>query len=51
MYFKLYTKKGKLNFVEDSLSRKEQGTKSLLSIIYIIQVGWILEAIIEWKHE
>ena len=44
-------KKGKLNFVADALSRKDEEVEALLCAIYITQLDWITEARDEWKKD
>ena len=47
--FEIIYKKGKLNVVADSLSRKNEEVEELLCAIYIIQPEQITEAKDEWK--
>ena len=49
--FEIVYKKGKLNFVVDALSRKDEEVEALLSVISIIQPNWITEARDEWKKD
>ena len=49
--FEIIYKKGKLNFVADALSRKNEEVEALLCAISIIQLDWINEARDEWKKE
>ena len=49
--FEIIYKKGKLNVVSDSLSRKDKEVEALLCAISIIQPDWITEARDEWKKE
>ena len=47
--FEIIYEKGKLNFVADTLSRKDEEVEELLCAISIIQTYWITEARDEWK--
>ena len=49
--FEIMQKKGKLNFVADALSRKDEDVEALLCAISIIQPDWINEAREEWKND
>ena len=49
--FEIIYKKGKLNFVVDALSRKDEKVEALFCAISIIQPDWITEARDEWKKE
>ena len=49
--FEIIDKKGKLNVVEDALSRKDEDVKALLCAISIIQPNWINEVRDEWKND
>ena len=49
--FEIIYKKGKLNFVADALSRKDEEVEALFCSIYIIQLDWITEARDEWKKD
>ena len=51
MTLKSSTKKGKLNFVADALSRKDEEVEEFLCAISIIQPYWITEARDEWKKD
>lgn len=39
------------NVVVGALSRKDEDIESILCAISIIQVGWAVEAMIEWKND
>ena len=49
--FEIICKKGKQNFVGDSLLRKDEDVKALLCALMIIQPDWIVEAREEWKND
>ena len=49
--FEIIYKKGKLNFVADALSRKNEEMEAFLCAISIIQPDWIIEARDEWKKD
>ena len=49
--FEIIYKKGKLNFVADAVSRKDEEVEALLCEISIIQSDWITEARDEWKKD
>ena len=49
--FEIIYKKGKLNFVEDALSRNHEEVEEFLCAISIIQPEWITKAKDEWKKD
>ena len=49
--FQIIYKKGMLNVVVDSLSRKDEEVEAFLCAISIIQLDWITEARDEWKKD
>ena len=49
--FEIIYKKGKLNVVADSLSRKDKEVEALICVIFIIHPDWITEARDEWKKD
>jgi hypothetical protein len=49
--FEIIYKKGKKNFVANSLSRKDEDVEAFLCAISIIQPDWIMEARDEWKND
>ena len=49
--FEIIYKKGKLNFVADAISRKNEEVEALLCAISIIQPDWITEARDESKND
>jgi hypothetical protein len=49
--FEIVYKKGKQNFLEDALSRKDEYVEAFLCAISIIQPDWIIEARDEWKND
>ena len=49
--FEIIYKKGKLNFVADALSRKDEGVEEFLCDISIIQTDWITEVRDGWKKD
>jgi len=48
--FEIIYKKGKKNFVEDALARKDEDVEAVLCTISIIQLDWINEARDAWKN-
>ena len=49
--FEIIYKKGKLNFVATTLSRKDEDVEEFLCAISIIQPDWITKAREEWKND
>ena len=49
--FDIIYRKGKQNFVANSLSRKDEDVEALFCAISIIQPDWINEARDEWKKD
>lgn len=49
--FEIIYKKGKLIFVSDALSRKDEEVEAFLCGISIIQQDWITETREEWKSD
>ena len=49
--FEIIFKKGKINVVADTVSRKDEDEEALLCAISIIQPDWITEAREEWKND
>ena len=46
-----HLQKGKLNFVADALSRKDEEVEAFLCAISIIQPEWITKEREEWKND
>ena len=49
--FEIIYKKGKLNFVANALSRKDEEVEALLCAVSIIQPNWITKARYEWRKD
>ena len=49
--FEIIYKKGKLNVVAYSLSRKHEDIEGFLCVISLPQSDWVEEAKIEWKKD